>query len=92
MKLAIKILKEAGNRLEVEIPNEDHTLGNLLRSTLLRDKTVKYAGYQIVHPLTGGIKLVIETDDAKPREALMRAISLIEQETQDFRGKFKKVI
>ena len=90
--MAIKILKEAGNRLEVEIPNEDHTLGNLLRATLLRDKSVKYAGYQIVHPLTGGIKLVIETDDSKPRDALLRAITLIEKDTQEFRDKFKKVI
>ena len=30
---------------------EDHTLGNLLRSQLLRSPHVKYSGYRIPHPL-----------------------------------------
>lgn len=91
--MAIKIIKQAGNRLEIEIPGEDHTLGNLLRTTLLKNKAVIYAGYQIVHPLTGGIRMVIETaEGSTPKEALMAAISQIESETQDFKDEFKKVI
>ena len=89
----IKILKETGNRLEIEIANEDHTLGNLMRTMLLKDSSVKFAGYQIVHPLTGGIRLVIETGkDSSPRDALMKAISQIEKDTQEFKEKFKKVV
>ena len=30
--------------------NEDHTLGNSLRSLLVLDKDVELAGYSIVHP------------------------------------------
>jgi len=91
--MAIKIIKEEGNRMEIEIPGEDHTLGNLLRTTLLKDKTVRYAGYQIVHPLTGGIRIVIETNEGNsPKKALLTAVSHIEAETEEFKDKFKKAI
>jgi DNA-directed RNA polymerase II subunit RPB11 len=91
--MAIKILREEKDRLEIEIPNEDHTIGNLLRAALLADKHVKYAGYQIVHPLTGGISLVVQTEGGtKPREALVKALSKIETETTEFRDKFKKAL
>jgi DNA-directed RNA polymerase subunit L len=90
--MTIRVIKEAGNRLEIEILNEDHTMGNLLRTTLLKDDTVKYAGYQIIHPLTGGIRLVVETKEGQPRQALLRAISKIDAETNEFKEKFKKVI
>jgi DNA-directed RNA polymerase subunit L len=91
--MKVKILSEAANRLEIEIADEDHTLGNLLRSKLLKDKKVKHAGYQIVHPLTGGIKLLIQTEgSATPRDALLRALSEIEEETKDFQQKFKKAV
>lgn len=90
--MTIKVIKEAGNRLEIEILDEDHTMGNLLRSTLLEDDTVKYAGYQIVHPLTGGIRLIVETKEGEPRKALLRAISKIDADTNEFKEKFKKVV
>jgi DNA-directed RNA polymerase subunit L len=91
--MKVKILSEATNRLEIEIADEDHTLGNLLRSKLLKDKKVKHAGYQIVHPLTGGIKLLIQTEgSANPRDALLRALSEIEGETKEFQQIFKKAV
>ena len=89
--MKIKVLGEDSNRLEIEIADEDHTLGNLLRSKLLEDKKVRHAGYQIVHPLTGGIKLIIQTEGSvKPRDALLKALSEIEEETKEFQEKFKK--
>jgi DNA-directed RNA polymerase subunit L len=91
--MAIKILKEEKNRLEVEIPKEDHTIGNLLRTALLADKRVKHAGYQVIHPLTGGIRLVVQTDaGTNPRDALVKALSKIETETKEFRDKLKKAL
>jgi len=91
--MAIKILKEENNRLEIEIPNEDHTVGNLLRTALLANKHVKFAGYQVIHPLIGGIKLVVQTDEeTKPRSALVKALSDTETETKEFRDKLKKAL
>jgi DNA-directed RNA polymerase subunit L len=91
--MRVKILSESQNKLEIEIADEDHTLGNLLRSKLLKDKKVKHAGYQIVHPLTGGIKLVVQTEGSlKPRDALLKALAEIEEETKEFQQKFKKAV
>jgi DNA-directed RNA polymerase subunit L len=91
--MKVKILSESQNKLEIEIADEDHTLGNLLRSKLLKDKKVKHAGYQIVHPLTGGIKLVVQTEGSlKPRDALLKALVEIEEETKEFQQKFKKAV
>jgi DNA-directed RNA polymerase subunit L len=91
--MKVKILSESQNKLEIEIADEDHTLGNLLRSKLLKDKKVKHAGYQIVHPLTGGIKLVVQTEGSlKPRDALLKALAEIEEETKEFQQKFKKAV
>jgi len=91
--MAIKIVKEEKNKLEIEIPKEDHTIGNLLRTALLANKHVKYAGYQVIHPLTGGIRLVVQTDaGTKPRSALVKALSDIETETIEFRDKLKKAL
>lgn len=46
---------------------EDHTLGNLLRLQLLRDPTVRYAGYRMPHPLVFDCHVRVETVDAKTR-------------------------
>ena len=91
--MEIKVLSETKNRLEIEIAKEDHTLGNFLRTALLADPKVKHGGYQIVHPLTGGIKVVIQTEGGdSPRKALDDALAKMESETAEFRGKFKKAL
>ncbi|MCJ1241275.1 DNA-directed RNA polymerase II core subunit [Varicellaria rhodocarpa] len=53
---------------------EDHTLGNLMRSQLLKDPRVKFAGYKVPHPLFSKIELRIQTDgEIEPRAALIQA-------------------
>ena len=41
------VLSNAG---KFKIENENHTLGNLIRTYLLKDKKVLFAGYRISHP------------------------------------------
>ena len=45
---------------------EDHTLGNLIRIQLLRDKEVRFAGYRIPHPLIFETHVRIETMNIAP--------------------------
>jgi len=91
--MEVKKIREDARSLEIEISKEDHTIGNFLRTALLADRRVKYAGYQIVHPLTGGIRLTIHTDgEIKPRDALLEALSKLESETVEFREKFSKAV
>lgn len=53
---------------------EDHTLGNLLRSTLLQNEHVIFSAYKIPHPLFPKFELRVQTDDeTTPKEALLLA-------------------
>ena len=49
--MEIKILERKANLIEVELFNEDHSLPNLLKDTLLTKEGVKMASYSIEHPL-----------------------------------------
>ena len=62
---------------------EDHSVGNLLRMQLLRDPTVKFAGYKHPHPLIHKILLKIQTTSSQtlPSEALSAAIEDLSNET-----------
>lgn len=39
------------NSVTYQIPQEDHTIGDLLRIYLLKNSDVKFAGYRVPHPL-----------------------------------------
>jgi DNA-directed RNA polymerase II subunit RPB11 len=55
---------------------EDHTLGNLLRATLLQNEHVIFAAYKVPHPLFPKFDLRVQTDDkTTPKEALLQACS-----------------
>lgn len=47
------------------LAKEDHTIGNLLRLQLLRDPSVRFAGYRIPHPLISECHVRVETMDSK---------------------------
>ncbi|MEJ5292970.1 MAG: DNA-directed RNA polymerase subunit L [Candidatus Methanosuratincola sp.] len=88
--MEVKVISEGKNRLEVEIPGEDHTLGNYLRATLLSVKGVKQAGYDIIHPLTGGIRVVVVTEEGvSPREAVAEALGRMGREVEEFKEKLR---
>ena len=62
---------------------EDHTIGNLLRMQLLRDPSVRFAGYMIPHPLINRIDMRIQTTSStvSPVEVLSSAIEDLGNET-----------
>lgn len=62
---------------------EDHTIGNLLRMQLLRDPSVRFAGYMIPHPLINRIDMRIQTSSStvSPVEVLSSAIEDLGNET-----------
>ncbi|CAI2383533.1 unnamed protein product [Moneuplotes crassus] len=53
---------------------EDHTAGNLLRYSLLRNENVKFSGYRRPHPLENKIELKVHTNGKiSPKEAAKQA-------------------
>ena len=47
------------NFIKTTIYDEDHTLGNMVRAQLLKDKTVKFAGDRRPHPLQKEIEMQV---------------------------------
>ncbi|MCD6409262.1 MAG: DNA-directed RNA polymerase subunit L [Candidatus Verstraetearchaeota archaeon] len=89
----MKVLKrvEEENYLEVEIKGEDHTVGNLLRTLLLEDPSVRYAGYRVDHPLVGNLVVAVRTDGSKsPIQAIVEALEKAEARVKEFKEAFMK--
>ena len=71
---------------------EDHTVGNLFRMQLLRDPSVRFAGYLHPHPLVYFIDLKIQTNNSTvaPVEVLSAAIEDLANETDHLMTQFQE--
>ncbi|MGC9112422.1 RpoL/Rpb11 RNA polymerase subunit family protein [Acidilobus sp.] len=84
----LKIYK-SGNSYVIEIENEDHTLGNLLSSTLAGVKGVVDAYYELEHPLFRRIKVYVRLEDGYDiKEVLKEALNRIKDMNEAFRKEF----
>ncbi len=83
--MKINVLKKSEKELKIEIEGGTHGLCNLLQKRLLEDKTVDFAGYDIPHPLASNpIIYVRMKGDAKPEDALIKAIEKIREANDAF--------
>jgi DNA-directed RNA polymerase subunit L len=88
--MKINITKQEENYLEMEFGGEDHTLLNILQSSLLDEPDVEIAGYSKPHPLMDRSKLFIHAKDGKdPLEALKRAIESTKLRLDELIEKFE---
>ncbi|KYC44769.1 MAG: DNA-directed RNA polymerase subunit L [Candidatus Methanofastidiosum methylothiophilum] len=90
--LEIEILKNEGSLMEFRIIGEDHTLCNVLRDALLKNKKVTVAAYKIDHPLLDSKRprFIINTDGSiSPKDALIEAIGSLQK---DVKGLKKKLL
>ncbi|GMI63278.1 hypothetical protein ScalyP_jg8660 [Parmales sp. scaly parma] len=73
---------------------EDHTIGNLVRMQLLRDTTVRFAGYIMPHPLINKLDLKIQTKDytTTPKASLQYALDDLINETEHINEKLGEAI
>jgi DNA-directed RNA polymerase subunit L len=72
--LKVKVLKKTTNELKIEVEGTGHGLCNLLQKTLLEDKKVELAGYDVPHPLASNPVIYVRTKGtAKPQDALIAA-------------------
>lgn len=73
---------------------EDHTVGNLFRMQLLRDPSVKFAGYYHPHPLVHFLNFKIQTNSSTvaPVEVLSSAIEDLSNETDHLITAFTEAV
>jgi len=73
-----------------QVQKEDHTLGNIIRMQLLRDKDVLFAGYKMPHPLDHSILVKVQTTpQSSPMKALETAIGDLISEISLVEERFK---
>jgi DNA-directed RNA polymerase subunit L len=78
----IKKLKNISSQLEdndniegqIEINNEDHTIGNLISNNLQTHKNVLFAGYNMPHPLEKRVIISYKLKSGKIKETLVEVI------------------
>lgn len=69
---------------------EDHTIGNLLRSELLKIDEIRFAGYRMPHPLENLLELKVQTNgDIDPITAVKRVTNSRLQEVKAIEEDFK---
>lgn len=85
--------QQLGNSSSTDNPaaKEDHTLGNALRMSLLRDKEVKFAGYRMPHPLQFVCEMKVQTNEGvKPINAVVGAIQALEEEFSQLENQMRE--
>ena len=75
----------------VTFQREDHTIGNLLRHQLLSQDKVRFAAYQLPHPLLHEMYLRVETTEPAhtPLMAIDRAFDALVTEVSQIDQRFK---
>ena len=91
-KVAYSADTKTENTATFTFNKEDHTLGNLLRMQLLRDKEIRFAGYIMPHPLINRLDLKLMTKETLPQNQLVYALDDLISETQDIDKKFNEAV
>lgn len=75
------------------IQKEDHTLGNIVRMSLLDDRRVLFAGYRIPHPLVPSMNVKIRTrPTADPTGVMKDALDRLGSEFRSLEEQMKRGI
>lgn len=90
IKLKEEPVEKMVNASVFDINKEDHTIGNILRTQLLEDETVMFAGYRVPHPLEHRIEIKLQTtNESTPKHSLANAVSKLTAQYEMLRLKFE---
>lgn len=90
----VRIESLGDGRYRVLIKGEDHTLGNLLATVLLKMPEVEAASYMKPHPLEDSIIVFVSLRDksASVVDVLLKALEAIVEENRVFRELYLKAL
>ena len=86
-----RVIEESRYELKIEFEGESHSFPNLLRSTLLEEPAVVFAGYRIDHPLLANPVLTLRTKRRQAKVVLREALEKMLARTEEFRKLFNEV-
>lgn len=89
-KLTATVDGKMPNATTFKFHREDHTLGQLLRMELLRDPSVRYAGYKHAHPLDNDIYVKVQAAaGVTPTVVLSNALKRLETEVTELQSQYR---
>lgn len=90
--MEIKVLENEKNRLRFEIVGSSHTLANLLTKELWSEGDVTVSGYNLMHPQTRNVVVLIETTKKDPKKVLLESLSSLKKKSTEFKTQFHKAV
>ncbi len=91
--MVIRIIKKEKNELQIEVDGEDHTLCNLIQYSLLMDKNVEFAGYDLPHPLSRKPIIFLRTKKGlKAENIFKRTLEKVSKQTNEFLANFSAAV
>ncbi|MDY0386565.1 MAG: DNA-directed RNA polymerase subunit L [Methanolobus sp.] len=90
--MELKIIDKTDDEMHLEIIGENHTLLNMLKSTLLDDKRVEIATYDMKHVSISDPILFVKTDGADPIGVIKDAADSLITQCDEFISVFKTAI
>ncbi|MCW3975250.1 MAG: DNA-directed RNA polymerase subunit L [Candidatus Bathyarchaeota archaeon] len=91
--MVLRIIKKEKNEMKIELDGEDHTLGNLIQHTLLMDKDIEFAGYDLPHPLSRKPIIYLRTKKGlKVENVFKRTLEKVSKQANEFLANFSKAV
>ncbi|MHA1917843.1 MAG: RpoL/Rpb11 RNA polymerase subunit family protein [Candidatus Ranarchaeia archaeon] len=88
--MQVNIKESATNSMLLEIIDEGHTIGNLIRSALTENPSVDTAAYKVIHPLKNIMEISFKTYKEKPAKVLKDVLEEIIGLTTKVKKQFLK--
>jgi len=89
--MEVSIVEESKNKAVINVKGEGHTICNAIRKELWNDEHVKTATYAIEHPLIGTPQIIVETDGADPRKAVLAAVKRVQKAAEKVKDDAKSL-
>lgn len=89
--MAVKILVNEKDTLEMELGEADQSLAQLLAERLGEDKDVEFASYKVEHPLLGTPKLIVRMKKGDPAKLVLEKLDELKKELNEFRKQFEDI-
>jgi DNA-directed RNA polymerase subunit L len=89
--MAVKILINEKNTLEMDLGDPDQSLAQLLAERLNEDKDVEFASYKMEHPYMATPKLIVRTKKGDPAKLVLEKLDELKKELSEFRKQFSDI-
>ncbi len=90
--MAIKVLVNEKNVLELDLGDMDQSLAQLLAEKLSADSSVEFAAYKMDHPVYATPRLYVRTKKGEPSKVVLEKIEEVRKEIGEFKEKFSKIV